>query len=229
MRKEKIIIGPPSEELLRLEEAGELVICELRHLNNLPENEVEAALNNEPAVWQYKHVCIDASKMPRAYFDRMIAKANGEPVIIGETERLIIRESIVSDAEAFASLYEDCDVKRYLECPKVYGVEAWREYIEAYAQNQYGFCEYGMWTVLLKDTGEVIGRMGVELQTLSTGEEKVALGYALLPAYRGKGYALEAMQEIVSYCKTCEYIDGLYARIEIINEKSHRLFEKLKF
>ena len=228
MRKEKIIIGPPSDELLRLEEAGEVVVCELRHLNNLPEEELEEALSKEPAVWQYKHICIDASKLPQAYFDRILAKANGEPVIIGETERLIIRESIVSDAETFALLYEDIDVKKFLECPNAHTVAEWEDYLEAYAEHQYGFYEYGMWTVLEKESGNVVGRMGLELQELEAGEEMLALGYALLPEYRGKGYALEACEEILDYCKICGYADEVWVKIDADNEASLRLFDRLK-
>ena len=224
MYKNNVIIGAPSEELLTLEREGKLVLCELKHLQGKSEAEIEEALQKEPAVWLYKHICIDASTLPEEYFERIWYRHKGEPVVIKETERLLIRESIPGDAESFKLLYEDEDVRRFLEVPSV---EDYKAYIEQYAKNQYEFYEYGMWSVVEKGSGKVIGRMGLELQEISTGDEKIALGYALLPKYRGFGYAYEACMAILEYCKACGYATEVFVKIDDENVTSSGLFQRL--
>lgn len=219
-----VIVGEPGDALLQLQKEGHLVLCELTHLQGKSEAEIEEALQKEEAVWQYEHICIDANALPEEYFERIWYRHRKEPVIIAETERLLIRESIPEDAPAFAKLYADEEVRKFVEVPDV---EDYKEYIEQYVKNQYGFYEYGMWSVLEKKSGKVIGRMGLELQKISTGEEKIALGYALLPEYRGFGYAYEACMEILRYCIKCGYTMEIYVKIDPQNAKSNDLYTKL--
>lgn len=44
----------------------------------------------------------------------------------------------------------------------LYDYETELEYQKAYIENMYGFYEYGMWLVFLKETGRLIGRAGLE-------------------------------------------------------------------
>lgn len=233
-----IIVGEPSDVLLQLQKEGHLVICELTHLQGKSEAEIEEALQKEEAIWQYQHICIDVSALPEAYFERIWYRHKNLPVQIAETKRLLIRESIPKDAEAFVKMYADKEVRRFLELPalekeldeKTYAekVAAYEDYIEQYSRNQYGFYEYGMWSVVEKESGKVIGRMGLELQKISTGEEKIALGYALLPEYRGYGYAYEACLAILEYNVICGYADELLVKIDENNTKSKHLLQKLR-
>lgn len=237
IEEECVIVGEPSDALLQLQKEGHLVLCELKHLQGKSETEMEEALQEEEAVWQYKNICIDASALPEEYFERIWYRYKGQPVVIKETERLLIRESIPEDAKSFIALYEDEDVKRFLEvpvvCKEVAGattnekVAVYKDYIMQYAENQYAFYEYGMWSVVEKKNGKVIGRMGLENQVLSTGEEKMALGYALLPEFRGMGYACEACEAIVDYCIKCGYAMEIYVKIDPQNAKSDNLYKKL--
>lgn len=233
-----VIIGAPSDALHKLQEEGKLVLCELKHLQGKTEAEIEVALQDEPAVWQYKHICIDASALPAEYFERIWYRHKGEAVVIRETERLLIRESIPEDAASFVELYRDAEVRKYVELPapeKEFGayytrqdkVRAYETYITQYADNQYAFYEYGMWSVVEKKSGNVIGRIGLENQEISTGKEEIALGYALLPEYRGKGYAYEACEAVVDYCIKCGYSTTIYVKIDPENAKSVDLYTKL--
>lgn len=232
-----VIVGEPGDALLQLQKEGNLVLCELKHLQGKSEMEIEAALQNEDAVWQYQNICVDANALPEAYFERIWCRHKGLPVQIAETKRLLIRESIPEDADSFVKLYLDAEVRRFLELPALEKemagktlaekVATYEDYIAQYAQNQYGFYEYGMWTVLEKESGKVVGRMGLELQANDVGEEKLSLGYALLPEYRGRGYALEACLAILDYCKECDYATEIFVKIDENNRNSRKLFQKL--
>jgi len=240
--EDAVIIGAPSDALLQLQNDGYLVLCELAHLQGKSEMEIEEALQKEEAVWQYQHICIDVNALPEEYFARIWYRHKGKPVVIGETKRLLIRESIPEDAECFFALYQDAEVRKYVELPeleKTFGesykrqdkIEAYATYITQYAENQYAFFEYGMWSVIEKESGVVIGRAGLEMQAIdgkdNMTDEKLALGYALLPAYRGRGYAYEACEKILDYCIKCGYAKEVYVKIDPKNAKSNNLYTKL--
>ncbi len=221
-----IIYGEPCRKLLALQEAGYCVLAELKHLQGLTEAETADALCREQAVQQFKYVCICARDLPREYLCRIWCKSNRLPVEIAETERLLIRESIEEDAEAFCRLYQDPVCLKYLEplSLKAQTIEEYRQYLTAYDQGQYAFYEYGMWTVVEKASGAIVGRMGLE-QTSDT--QMLNLGYALLPEFRGMGYAQEGCLAILKYCEACGYAEKVLLTIdrENINSLStaHRL------
>ena len=54
------------------------------------------------------------------------------------------------------------------------------------------------------------------------------LGYALLPEFRGKGYAAEACQSIVDWCLEQQY-QFLFAKVLPSNWSSIHVLEKLGF
>lgn len=260
-----VIVGAPCAELLELQNKGHCVLAELTHLQGLSEEEIAEALCKEEAVRKFENVCIHAAKLPQAYFRRIWCKSQGRPVLIAETERLIIRESSVEDAAAFWELYSDRECQKYLEAPAVddaearpgAGVEgrelqlaAYRQYITEYRNGQYAFWEYGMWTVVEKASGAVVGRAGLEQQIWEAVREEpvqasgdaeaargqgcadtgqvISLGYALLPQFRGRGYAAEACLAILEYCRECEYAETVYVKIDAENVPSRKVYERLK-
>lgn len=234
-----VIVGAPCSCLLELQKEGYCVLAELAYLQGLSEETVTEALCKEEAVQQYEHVCIDASELPQAYLRRIWCKSLGQPAVISETSRLLIRESVAEDAEAFAHLYQDKECRRYLELPVVeletesddeQRKEAYRRYIVDYQKGQYAFWEYGMWSVVEKESGAVVGRAGLEQQetVYKEVESVLSLGYAILPEFRGKGYAVEACLAILEYCKECEYAERVTVTIDKENLASRKVFDRLQ-
>ena len=236
-----IILGEPCDRLWDLQREGYCVIAELKHLQGLSDEEVAEALGREDAVSQYTNVCIDAAQLPQAYLRRIWCRHKGEPVLIAETDRLIIRENVSEDAESFLDLYADEQCRKYLETPPValngvreHDLEEYRRYIAQYQAGQYDFYEYGMWSVIEKESGYCIGRVGLELQAKSqkdirkgSPDEALHLGYALLPQHRGKGYATEGCLAVLDYCKECGYGERIAVKIDVTNEASRRVAKKL--
>ncbi len=251
-----VVYASPCPGLVKLqkekEKYGICVLAELTHLQGLSEEEVAEALCHEEGISEYEHVCICAEELPQAYLRRIWCVARKQPVVIAETERLLIRESIEADGEAFWRLYGDASCRRYLEpvvhesqlnksnnpwsCKEVgqksesepYEWKEYRQYISDYQKGQYAFYEYGMWTVTEKASGAVVGRMGLEQMSLEPGDFPVlSLGYALLPEYRGRGYTLEGCQAILKYCRECEYSEQVVIRVQADNETSLKIAYRL--
>ena len=59
------------------------------------------------------------------------------------------------------------------------------------------------------------------------GIEGIEIGYGLLPAYRGKGYAFEATEAIYNYAKNELKLEKIVAIVAPHNDKSIFLLERL--
>ena len=103
------------------------------------------------------------------YLEQVVRRTFGMPWIIGETRRLLIREFCLEDAKMVPRETTDTEEDMVFYTP-----EKLRDYIRC----QYGFYEYGIWALIEKETGILIGKAGVfafdedESETLS-----LELGY----------------------------------------------------
>ena len=142
-----------------------------------------------------------------------------------ETSRCIVRESVLEDLEEFYDIYDSKGME-YIESLSDYETE--REKLRAYIRTRYPFYEYGMWTVLDKESGKVIGRAGIEERVVN-GEEKKELGYMLHYLYRRNGIGTEICQAILDYAKTILYMEEIHAFTHPKNIISQKLLIKLGF
>ena len=56
---------------------------------------------------------------------------------------------------------------------------------------------------------------------------ELCLGYAILPQYRGKGYATESCLAVLDYCKECDYAEEVFVNISTENIASKKVYEKV--
>ena len=148
----------------------------------------------------------------------MRRRYNHIPWDIGETDRCLIRELSLSDLPALYELYDKPGMTDFVE--PLYDYETELEYQKAYIENMYGFYEYGMWLVFLKETGKLIGRAGLEHNEM---------GYMIEPELWNQGYATEVCRFIIDYARENTDFEELYCRIDERNEASVRLAKKLGF
>jgi RimJ/RimL family protein N-acetyltransferase len=105
-----------------------------------------------------------------------------------ETERLCLREMVTSDYDALAAILQD-DETMYAYDGAFSDVET-REWFDK-MQFRYRSDGYGLWAVVHKEGGTMIGQVGITLQDV--GERRVPeIGYLLNRAYWRRGYAVEA-------------------------------------
>ena len=127
--------------------------------------------------------------------------------------------------DAFYRIYEDPSITRYME-----GLyedrEEERRYITVYRRSMYEFYGFGIWTVILRSTGEIIGRAGI---TLRSEEELPELGFVIGVPWQGQGIAKEVCRAILAYGRDWLYLDRIQAFVEPGNQVSERLLTDLGF
>lgn len=167
----------------------------------------------------------DLKDVDTQYCERVYRRFKGIPWDIAETDRLRIREITVEDVPRLYELYQDGSITQYME-PLFPEVQQEIEYTKEYIKNIYGFYGYGMWAIIEKQSGQMIGRVGFEYKE---GFEGLELGFMLGVNYQGKGYAYEACCAVLNYG-----INGLghkkyCAFVNEENTMSIKLCEKLGF
>ncbi len=108
--------------------------------------------------------------------------------MILETKRLYLREMCQSDYHSLCKILQDAEVMyAYEHAFSDAEVQAWLDnQLRRYMKN--GF---GLWAVILKETGEMIGQCGLTMQPCFE-REVLEVGYLFQKAYWHKGYASEA-------------------------------------
>lgn len=140
-----------------------------------------------------------------------------------ETERLILRELAPEDRDDLAKVLSDAEAMRYYPHPfSEKEVEGWiRWNTENY--RKYG---YGLWAVIRREDGVFLGDCGITMQEIE-GRELPELGYHIIPAYGGRGYATEAAAACMDYAFGILNMDTLYSYTTPENLPSRRVAEKI--
>ncbi len=141
------------------------------------------------------------------------------------TDRLILRAMTTDDAGAFYRLNSHPDVMRHTGEPPMRSVAAAREAIEQYPD--WDDPGYGRWACVLRSEGEnaaPIGFCGLKLLR-ELGE--VDIGYRLLPAYWGQGFATEAAHASLEYGFRVLGLPEIIALVLPGNAGSIRVLHKL--
>jgi ribosomal-protein-alanine N-acetyltransferase len=139
-----------------------------------------------------------------------------------ETARLRLREFTMNDADALEKILGDPVAMQYY--PAAFdrkGVESWIEKnIVRYQRDG-----YGLWAMLLKDTGELIGDCGCTLKKVA-GRNEIEVGYHVRRDLWGNGYATEAARACLEYAFTTLGATRVVSLIRPANLASTRVAEK---
>jgi RimJ/RimL family protein N-acetyltransferase len=139
---------------------------------------------------------------------------------IVSTERLLLREMTAADAAHCFDLNNDPDVLRFTGEAPFPDVEAARAFLDSYpAYREDGF---GRWAVEKHD-GTWLGWCGLRRQP--NGE--VDLGYRLLPALRGQGFATEASLACLRIGFERFRLPAIIAQVDPAKHPSIRVLEKV--
>jgi RimJ/RimL family protein N-acetyltransferase len=111
------------------------------------------------------------------------------------TERLILRGFTKDDVDAIFSVLGDEEAMKYY--PRKFTREDAAQWIDRNLQR-YRNDGYGLWAMVLKSTGEVIGDCGITRQVVE-GEPMLEVGYHLRRDHWGHGYATEAARACMTY------------------------------
>lgn len=143
-----------------------------------------------------------------------------------ETERLLLRELTTDDARFIFELLNEPSFIRNIGDRNIRTLDDACAYILNGPVKSYEKNGFGLYRIVLKETNESIGMCGlIRRENL----EDVDIGYALLPRYWSKGYAVEAARATKAYAKDVVGLQRIVAIVDPTNEASMRVVEKLGF
>lgn len=143
-----------------------------------------------------------------------------------QTQRLILRKLSFNDTDFIIELVNSPGWLQYIGYRNIHTTEDAIRYLGDGPLKSYEQHGFGLLLIQLKTTGTPIGMCGLlKRDTLPLPD----LGYALLPAYEGKGYITEATSAYLTYVEQQLQIEKLMAITSLNNEKSIRVLEKLHF
>jgi RimJ/RimL family protein N-acetyltransferase len=139
-----------------------------------------------------------------------------------ETPRLILREFAPEDVDALARVISDPETMRYYPAPyDRSGVEQWI----ARNRDRYAGHGHGLWGLILKASGELIGDCGLTRQEVED-ETFLEIGYHVRRDLWGQGLASEAARACRDYGFAILKAERLISLIRPENTPSRRVAEK---
>ena len=151
------------------------------------------------------------------------------------TDRLTIRESSGRDfSRIYAMMLSECAAHGRRSVTAFGTVsededEELEKYL-AYIHTVYSVFGFGLCTVELGRTGEIIGWCGLQpVGDDDTPLGRIELGYLIGENYRGQGYGYEACREILRFAFERLELEEVYVRIDGANIPSLKLAGKLGF
>jgi [ribosomal protein S5]-alanine N-acetyltransferase len=141
-----------------------------------------------------------------------------------ETPRLILRPMRAEDTDALLHIFAD------LQVMAAFGVEPFaRPQMERWVQRnldhqaEHG---YGLFSVILKESGLLVGNCGLELMEVS-GIPAAELGYDFRSDHWNRGLATEAATAVRDHAFTTLALPRLVSLIRQGNHASRRIAEKV--
>ncbi|OEH92044.1 GNAT family N-acetyltransferase [Bacillus solimangrovi] len=146
------------------------------------------------------------------------------PII--ETERLILREVTIEDAEGMLDYFSDQDVVKHI------GLAPFQSVADVYDEiNWYkSIREEGSgirWGITLREEEQVIGSCG--FLNMKPKHHRAEVGFELSKDCWGKGIASEALEAVVKYGFLHYELERIEALVEPTNLPSQKLLERQKF
>jgi len=142
------------------------------------------------------------------------------------TERLVMRQLKMEDANEIFFLRSDETVMRYIDKPPATSIDeahAFIERIDNVIKNREGI----MWGISLKENPSIIGNIGI--WNMQKEHFRCEIGYSLNPAYHQKGIMYEAITAALKYCFEVMGFHSVEANVNPENQASIKLLEKIGF
>jgi len=143
-----------------------------------------------------------------------------------ESERLLFRKILLSDAKDIFLIRSDDDVMRFMDVLKHHSVSDSEKLIDSMEESYTG--ETGIcWAMIEKRSKTFIGYIGFIRMTPE--HCRAEIGYALKPEFWGKGFMYETISRLVKWGFEVMNLHSIEANVNPDNEKSKRVLEKIGF
>ncbi|WP_295219532.1 GNAT family N-acetyltransferase [Ruminococcus sp.] len=141
--------------------------------------------------------------------------------MILETKRLSLREMTQNDFASLCKILQDEKVMYAYE--GAFSNEEVQEWLDRQLSRyeSYGH-RFGLWAVILKETGDMIGQCGLTIQPWKD-RKVLEIGYLFRQDCWHKGYATEAAKACKEYAFTTLHVDEVCSIIRDTNLPSQRV------
>ncbi|WP_339610036.1 GNAT family N-acetyltransferase [uncultured Planktosalinus sp.] len=148
--------------------------------------------------------------------------------IFAETDRLVLRELLLTDVDGIYALDSDPDVHTYLGNKPLKNKAQALEVIK-YIRQQYEDHGIGRWAMIEKETNTFLGWTGIKLEKTPTNNytNYYDLGYRIIKKYWGKGYATESAVASLAYGFQQLKLKDIYGAAHIDNTASNKVLTKV--
>lgn len=138
------------------------------------------------------------------------------------TPRLTLRELTMDDLPALHAVLSDPESMRFYPHPFLR-----EETMRWIAWNLRNYAEhgFGLWAVVLREGGQLIGDCGITLQSID-GQRQPEIGYHIHRSCTNLGYATEAAQACRDYAFAALGFPAIYSYMKHDNLPSRRVAEK---
>ncbi|MCS3430399.1 GNAT family N-acetyltransferase [Klebsiella sp. BIGb0407] len=146
-----------------------------------------------------------------------------------ETARLRLRQLTLDDYAALVACWASPDTVRYIGSGQPQDSEmSWGRLLRYIGHWQ--LLGYGYWAVCEKDSGLLIGTVGIQNQkrNLTPALEYPEAGWTLSPTATGQGFATEALTAVLTWADST-FAGPVCCIIDDENQPSIRLAERMGF
>ena len=138
--------------------------------------------------------------------------------MILETKRLLLRELKAGDLDALYRVLANSDIMQHY--PYTFDEGRVRSWI-ARNMDRYEKDGFGLWAVILKETGELIGDCGITMQNIH-GCLLPEVGYHIRKDHQRKGYASEAAAACIRWAFEKHGFPAVYSYMKYTNIPSQK-------
>ncbi|MDO5573675.1 MAG: GNAT family N-acetyltransferase [bacterium] len=142
-----------------------------------------------------------------------------------ETAQLGLRELTADDFEAWHKILSDPETMQHY--PKPFDEEKTKGWIDWNLDNyqKYGF---GLWAVILKETGQFVGDCGITMQNIhGDGVLYPEIGYHISKDFQRRGFASQAAKACLQYAFEHTENDEIFSYQKWTNIASRKTAEKM--
>jgi ribosomal-protein-alanine N-acetyltransferase len=143
-----------------------------------------------------------------------------------ESERLLFRKILLSDAKDLFLIRSNDDVMRYMDVTRFESIDDTEKLINS-VEKSYKKQTGINWAIIEKDSNSFVGYFG--FFRIIPEHCRAEIGYALKPEYWGKGYMLETLKRMAKFGFENMKLHSIEANVNPANEKSKKVLEKIGF
>lgn len=148
---------------------------------------------------------------------------NFTPFPVIETDRMLLREIFINDAEEIFILRNDDAAMKYISKPKLKTIDDAKDLIKIMTD----ISERIQWGITLKGENKIIGTIGYH--RIIKEHYRAEIGYMLLQQYWNNGLISEAITSVIDYGFREMKLHSIEAIVNPANEVSKKILRKFNF